>query len=128
MESIEKEYVKYVHVFPFMSPKQLKEFYKKMDLLILPSHFDVSPTVVMEGLLQGKGTLISPNVGWVSVYNNYGSRKWITGFNHQKIVIKKIKKLLREAPPEKLIEYIKKQHEPLGIFRKYLDLFSSLIE
>src|SRR3989338_71757 len=58
-------YRELIDILPHMKREALREFYGSVDMMILPSHFDVSPTVVMEAVSVGIPTLISPNVGWV---------------------------------------------------------------
>lgn len=124
---IVEEYPKFVTVMPPMSPAELKKFYKDMDLMLLPSVFDVSPSVVMEALLQNRATLISATVGWVDAYRETGSANLIIDFKNPKKVTERIKTLIGKPPRRALISRIMAQHKPEVVFRRYLALAQSLI-
>lgn len=72
-----KEYMKFVKILNPMSPEKLREFYDSQDIIIIPSRFDVSPTVLMEAISCGKPVIISSNVGWVSDYKKFNLDKLI---------------------------------------------------
>ncbi|OGN03117.1 MAG: hypothetical protein A2655_00730 [Candidatus Yanofskybacteria bacterium RIFCSPHIGHO2_01_FULL_43_42] len=124
-------YRELIDILPHMKREALREFYGSVDMMILPSHFDVSPTVVMEAVSVGIPTLISPNVGWVSEYMECGMGDWIVPFDNPGNVIRRIRELfLRTAWPEasQFAEHIKKRHEPFTVFSYYLDLFEQIIK
>lgn len=126
-QRFKKEYQKRVTVIPPMSRDALAAFYARMDLLILPSCFDVSPTVVMEAAGAGKPTLISPTVGWIDEYKKSGLQKWIVDFNNPTDVIKRIKQLLKQPSIRRLQNSIRELHDPRIVFNTYLHLFTDLL-
>lgn len=126
-KDIVEEYPKFIHVLPPMSPRELKAFYKEMDFMLLPSVFDVSPSVVMEAVLQNRATLISPTVGWVDAYRETGNADLIIDFKNPKKVIERMKKLIGKPPRRALIRRITTQHKPEVVFHRYLKLAQSLI-
>lgn len=75
------EYQKHVSIVKPMSPDELKTFYKNQDIILIPSRFDVSPTVLMEALLLGKPVIISSSVGWVSDFHRFNLNKLIINPN-----------------------------------------------
>lgn len=103
------------------------KFFRSMDIAILPSLFDVSPTVVLEAASQGVGTIISPSVGWVNHYRKTGNSAWVGDFSKPKAIIKKIEKLAGTSLSTKLINLFEKEHDPEKIFKQYINLFKSLI-
>lgn len=105
----------------------LPAFYRQMDLMLLPSHFDVCPTVVLEAAAENLGTLISPNVGWVDCYKKNNAADWIIDFSNPRAVIKRIKRILNKPFPEKLIKTMTREHNPEKIFPTYLKLFEKII-
>lgn len=114
---------RWVKIRPPMKLEKLRVFYNEMDLMILPSRFDVSPTVVIEALLQNKMTLISPNVGWVSLYEKLGLGKWIIDFKDSKKVIKRIEEISDSSVSGKLIKHIREKHQPKFVFDSYEKIF-----
>ncbi|HCR52632.1 TPA: hypothetical protein DIV48_03265 [Candidatus Kaiserbacteria bacterium] len=114
-----------IEIVPPMSHTALMDFYQSVDVIILPSHFDVSPTVVMEAASLGVPTLISPNVGWVSEYEHCGMEEWIADFSRPHDVVRRLEKhFIRTEWPEtkRFAEYIKKCHDPAIVYRSYLTL------
>lgn len=98
-----------------------------MDLMILPSHFDVSPHVVPEALFNGVPTLISPNVGWVSDYQRTGAKNWIIDFGNPEKVVKRILELKNKLIPEKLIKTLMQNSNPEYSLKKFLNVFKKII-
>lgn len=111
-----------------MNPDQLRRFYAKMDILILPSRFDVSPTVVLEALLQKKWTIISPQVGWVDLYRKFGQSQFVDNFKNTSKLVAKIKNLSHLKVPAILYNKLKNDHNPKTVYKKYLRLLASLIK
>lgn len=125
--AFKRSYRKYINIIPPMPNEELVSFYKDADIVILPSLFDVSPTVVMEAAIAGKGTAISPCVGWVSEYKSTGLDHWIVDFKKTEQAITQIKRLLNSRTPTQFKKMIETLHEPKRIFRSYLTLFKSVI-
>ncbi|MFA5185458.1 MAG: glycosyltransferase family 4 protein [Patescibacteria group bacterium] len=115
-----------IEVVSPMPTSDLMDFYDSVDLLILPSHFDVSPTVVMEAALQRKATLISPNVGWISEYAACGQKEWIIDFTDAKRVVQRLRRLMKKPFPSRFRSIILNKHEPKKVFSAYLHLFKSV--
>jgi glycosyltransferase involved in cell wall biosynthesis len=127
LKYLRSRFVKAVSVIPSMLPKELKKFYQSMDLMILPSRFDVSPTVVMEAALQNRGTIISPNVGFTDEYKKMGMQNWIYDFGDAKKSVAYIDDMLKESLPSKFIEHIAKYHKSDRILKQYVSLLRSVI-
>ncbi len=119
-------YRELVHIHEPMSTAKILAFFKRMDLAILPSYFDVSPTVVLEAASQGVGTIISPTVGWVNHYKTTNNSEWIDTFTNPKLLIKKILRLSGKSLTPKLIREFKRNHNPETVFKQYIKLFKSL--
>lgn len=118
-----------IHVVPPMDHGALVDFYRAADVIILPSRFDVSPTVVMEAISAGVPTLISPNVGWVSEYARSGMEEWVADFSRPHEIIRRLAgHFARETWPEaaQFAGYVEKCHSPKDIYRSYLALFKQI--
>lgn len=120
-------YRKTVDIVPPMPSAELLGFYRSVDLLVLPSHFDVSPTVVMEAALQGKTTVISPNVGWVSEYRANGLRGAVVDFSDEAEAVDRMQALLKKSPSVRFRRMVRVAHAPARVFATYLRLFRSVI-
>ena len=102
-----------------------------MDILLLPSHFDVSPHVVMEAALEGVGTIISSNVGWGDEYRACGMGKWIVDFSSAQKTSAKIEKILTNKKSYSddvgtLKKYLVQTHNPNTVFKQYETLFTNI--
>lgn len=129
--TFKKDYQKFVTVSPSKSPGALRKFYKDMDILLLPSHFDVSPHVVMEAALEGVGTIISSNVGWGDEYRACGMGKWIVDFSSAQKTSAKIEKILTNKKSYSddvgtLKKYLVQTHNPNTVFKQYETLFTNI--
>ncbi len=118
-------YRRALEVIPPMNQEALLSFYRSVDLLILPSHFDVSPTVVMEAALLGKRTLIAPGVGWNAEYRANGLGDWITEMTDPARVVRKVSKLLHAPASERFQHMIRTDHAPNKVFAAYLRAFTN---
>lgn len=118
-----QDYKKFINVEPLKNRKEMSVFYRKMDLIIVPSNFDVSPHVVLESIFNGTPALISPNVGWVADYRSAGAKDWIVGFENPAKVVARIKKISNRQMPHKLIKNIRKETEPKRCLNKYVRIF-----
>lgn len=127
-KDIEKEYAQYIHILPPMIPSELKKFYQNMNILILPSNFDVSPTVVMEAIMQKRMTLISSMVGLIDTYKENDASDFVVDFSNTNNVINAIQKHGYTEPPKKLFDYIKKHYQGKYVYNKYVELAKSLIK
>src|SRR5690606_22698206 len=67
-----KRYRSHVTLVNPMHPQDLLTWYRGIDILIVPSRFDVSPTVVLEAISLGKPVIISDRVGWGDVFRKHG--------------------------------------------------------
>lgn len=122
-------YREFVEVVAPMNRDSLGEFFRASDALILPSHFDVSPTVVMEAIASGVPTLISPNVGWVSEYEECGMHSWIGDFSRPDTIVNQLQSSFARSEwleTSRFADYVKKWHNPSMVFSAYLALFAKL--
>lgn len=126
--NIHEEYPEFITVYPHMDPEELREFYRSLDIVVVPSHFETFCGVVMEAMLQGKPVLISPGVGWVDAFEEYGLEHWITLFENPARVLEKIKQVVHEAPPQRLIDDVLRDNSPDAVFSLYEKLFSEVVE
>ncbi|MBU2036882.1 glycosyltransferase [Patescibacteria group bacterium] len=125
-QEFKENYKRYIRVEEPKNRQELNKFYKKMDLMILPSHFDVSPHVVPEALFNGTPTLISPNVGWVSDYQRTGAKNWIIDFGNPEKVVERVLELKNTPLPEKLLKILKNNSDPEYSLKKFLNVFKKV--
>lgn len=121
-KKFKEEYRKHIEVISPMLSKKLNMFYKKMDLMVLPSHFDVSPYVVVEAAAMGTPTAISKNVGYINTFKENKANHFIITYNTPK-TLKAIKNIIGKSYPEKLMVAFKKNHLPKNVFSAYERIF-----
>jgi len=118
------DYRRTITLVPPMEQAALVDFYRSVDLCILPSHFDVSPTVVMEAALLGRPTLISAGVGWNTEYKKSGLGRWIVDFSDPAKVVRTIQARLKERPSPRFRKLLRATHAPNKVFAAYLRAFA----
>ena len=119
-------YRRFITVHPPMERAALKRFYESMDLMLLPSHFDVSPTVVLEAALAGVPTLITPEVGWADTYRHHKLGAYIMDFSDPKKVVHRIQILQRQRTTPAFRRFLLQNHAPERTFAAYVRLFRSV--
>lgn len=123
-----REYVKYVEVTPSADREGILRFCRSMDILYLPSLFDVSPTVVLEAVASGTPVAISPTVGYVHDYHEYGAKEWIIDSSNANQTVKKLRLLKGKNMPKQFQEHIIATHDHRRVFGRYLELFKEKIQ
>lgn len=121
-----KKFSTNIEIIQNLKPKQLQKFYKKMDILLLPSRFDVSPTVVAEAAMQHKGTVISESVGWVNEYKKFGMGDWILDFSDKGGTLQIIGDLAARSLPENFVNYIRKYHSAEQVMPEIFKVLKSV--
>ncbi len=124
---MEKEYERYVHVIGPQGRAKISEFCSAVDVLFLPSLFDVSPTVVLESIATDTPIVISPNVGYVSDFTSNGGSEWVMDTARAKNITESLIRLADKRMPTELIEKLIEKHDHQKVFGAYLAVFRSLI-
>ena len=101
--------------FDLMSQKKLGKYLSEIKLVIIPSLFDLSPSILSEAVLNGCNVLCSKNIGWHDyindncvVLNYHNNDEWINKIKlllDQNIENKKFLKLILNSK-EKILETI----------------------
>ncbi len=121
-----EEYEKYVSVVAPLDRSGIADFCRSMDLMVQPSLFDVSPTVVLESMALNTPIIISPTVGYVDDFMTHGAQEWIIAWDDMASVIKRIKKLKSKPMPPALRSHLLNAHDQKRVFSSYLRVFSEL--
>lgn len=124
-----KQYAQSVNIVAPMNQAELNNFYKKMNIVLLPSNFDVSPTVVAESFLNGVPVIISDKVGWVSEYekcnlSNHVIKTNSSGGKIYDTILNTLQNREKNKKSyEKFVDYLQKRHNPETVFNEYFKLF-----
>ena len=105
---------------------ELVHWYDSLDAVVVPSHFETGPFIVMEAAARGVPTAISPHVGWVSEYKRRGMGEWILNFDRPYAAARRLHKLLKAGQTNsttKFAKWIEIGHSPETVYQSYLRLF-----
>ncbi|GEM_PF-3141114 len=125
LASEEDAFRRAVSVVDPLSQAELAGFYRSCDLMLLPSRFDVSPTVVMEAALQGRGTVIAPTTGWIDAYERLGMEDWVMRERTPEGLAAAVRRCLGRPVHAPFAEEIKERHSPGRVFDAWASLISS---
>lgn len=123
-----KQYSEVVNVVPPLDRSGICQFCNAVDILILPSIFDVSPTVVLEAFSTNTPIIISPNIGFAHEFKAHGGQDWVVDFSDKTNAVQRIKNLVGRKMPSALIKSIKKNHQSEKVFEQYIEVFKSVAE
>ena len=124
-----QRYIKKIDIVTPMSHEKIISFYKKMDVTILPSHFETFGGVVIESLLAGTPAIISEHVGLVSLYEKFGLQDHIIRTNISgKGLVETIDNIISnpdnyEKKYSRLRKYIRNNFNTEAVLSKYFKLF-----
>lgn len=114
-----------VQILELLPQEALPSFYRSCDLMMLPSRFDVSPTVVMEAALQGRGTVISDHVGWVEAYERLDMEDWIVRDPTPKCLEAAVRRCMGMPVPPRFRDEIIERHHPDRVFDAWASILTS---
>lgn len=125
-KEFKERYKEIIEVLPNMNREEIQKFFQSCDMVILPSVFDVSPTVVMEAIACGVPTLISPGVGWVSEYKKSGMDSWIVDFSDGDSVIHRMQEIFARTQWSEVsvfAQLVREFHDSRRVFEQYISVF-----
>jgi len=129
-----QRYMKHIDIIEPMSPEELVSFYKRMDITILPSHFETFGGVVIESWLTGTPAIISERVGLVSLYRKFGLDDHVvkTSISGKKMV-ETIDNILSNKDKykeiyEQLIKHIQENFNTEAVLSRYLETFKRYLD
>lgn len=121
-----EEYQKYVNVIAPVDRVGISNFCHSMDMLFLPSLFDVSPTVVLEAIASDTPILISSTIGYYHDFLDNNSSDWVMDTKDTKHTLDKILKLVGKKMPDALKKEIISKHDYRKVFSAYLEIFEKV--
>jgi glycosyltransferase involved in cell wall biosynthesis len=116
-----KELSKIIKIHPSVENKKLAGFYKKMGVVISPSHFETYGNVSKEALASGVPAIVNSNMGVAETYKKLGLGKWVISFGSVKRVYKKIENVIGSGVERNVRRKIRKDYSPCKIFNKIVD-------
>ncbi|MDP3985684.1 MAG: glycosyltransferase family 4 protein [bacterium] len=116
-----------IRITEHIPPAKLLNFYRRMDAIVVPSHYETFCGVAMEALLQQIPTLVSPGVGMSDALRTCGLERWIISFNSAPAVVKHLQKAFSDAVPKSTREFLLRENASKKIFKQYENIFQTLV-
>jgi glycosyltransferase involved in cell wall biosynthesis len=123
-----KEYIKLSKLVKFHKPrsnKKLALFYRKMGVVISPSHFETYGNVAKEALASGTPAMVNANMGVSEAFNNLGLSDWVIDFNSVKSVYNKIDGVIGKTVHKDIKDEMKNLYMPCTIFNQMISILSN---
>ncbi|MBP7770398.1 MAG: glycosyltransferase family 4 protein [Candidatus Pacebacteria bacterium] len=118
-----RAYTDTVDVIEPLDREGISDFCRSVDLLVMPSLFDVSPTVVLEAMALDTPIAVSPTVGFAPVFAAHGARSWVINPSDADKAVGRISRILGKKIPPALREKIISMHDHARVFDTYLQIF-----
>ena len=122
-------YAKLKKDIKFVAPmlnKELARFYRMMDVVICPSHFETYGNIAMEAVACGTPALISPNMGVAEQFRRFGLESFIVGFENTSNVFDKIETAAERRVGRESRAELKRNLGSDVIFKQLLGLLGEL--
>lgn len=112
-----------------MSQSELREFYRTVDLLVVPSHFETFCNVAAEALVHGSSVLVSENVGFAEVLHRTGlGRMVIKSFDDPALVAATVKKLAKTTLTKKERDAVARIVSPRIVHEKIINVIEKVLK
>lgn len=111
-----------------MSQEDLFIFYRSVDLLVVPSHFETFCNVAAEALVSGTSVLVSKNVGFSEILIKCGLKRMVIGsFDDPKKVAEAVKKIAQIKLTKKEIKKVVSLLNPHNIHQNIIDVLHGAV-
>ena len=111
-----------------MSQEQLGAFYRSIDLLIVPSHFETFCNVAAEAVVHGTSVLVSEAVGFAEVLRKAGlERMVIPSFDDPEAVAAAVKKIAKTKLSKDEREAVIKLLDPQEVHQRILTVLGGVL-
>jgi Glycosyltransferase len=109
-----------------MLNKELARFYRMMDVIICPSHFETYGNIALEAAACGTPALISPNMGVAEQFRRFGMESNIISFKNTNNVFNKIKNAAEHRVGRELRAELRNNLGSDIIFKELISVFRGL--
>ena len=109
---VKKFYKRDIKIKSEMSKEELSEFYRSINVLVTPSHFETFGIVPLETIATGTPAIINKTAGVKEVFYKLGLGEFVADFNNVEDVARKIECIKREKIiiTEDIREKVKKDY------------------
>ena len=110
------------------SNKNLVNFYKRMGVVISPSHFETYGNVPKESIASGTPAIVNCKMGVAETFKKLGIGRWIIDFGSEEKACKKIISVIGQKVDKAVRSKIKKLYSPAKIFNQMIGILRSVEE
>lgn len=111
-----------------MSQDELREFYRSIDLLVVPSHFETFCNVAAEALVNGAPVIVSKNVGFAEVLKKVGlHRMVIDSFDDPELVADAMQRIAKSRLSRKERDAVAALLDPQEVHQAIVDVLSGVL-
>jgi glycosyltransferase involved in cell wall biosynthesis len=111
-----------------MSQEDLRSFYRSIDLLVVPSHFETFCNVASEALLNGASVLVSENVGFAEILRKAGlGRMVIKSFDNPAEVAKAVKRISKKKLTKQERDRVAALVDPQVVHEEIIEVLSNVL-
>jgi hypothetical protein len=107
--------------------KNLASFYRKMDVIISPSHFETYGNVAKESVASGTPAIVNPNMGVAETFQSLGLNNWVIDFNSVKLVYQKIEDTMGEFVKKDIRDKMRELYVPPKIFDEMISILTNAV-
>lgn len=112
-----------------MSQKELRTFYRSIDLLVVPSHFETFSNVAAEALIYGASVLVSKNTGIAEFLKKTGlGFMVIDSFENFNKSIQAVKQLSKTNVTQKQRNVLAKMLHPQRVHKDIVNVLNKVLE
>ena len=112
-----------------MNQDDLRVFYRSIDLLIVPSHFETFCNVAAEALVNGASVFVSKNVGFAEVLQKTGLKRMvIDSFDNPEVVAEAIQKIAKQRLTQKERNAVVALIDPQEVHQDILTVLSEVLK
>ncbi len=118
-----KKYKELSKIVKFHDPKSNKglvSFYKKMGVIISPSHFETYGNVAKESIASGTPAIVGKNMGVAETFEKLGLQDWVIDFQSVEKVYRKIEEVIDKEVHSNIIKKLEEKYLPEKIFNQMM--------
>ncbi|MGH7239471.1 MAG: glycosyltransferase family 4 protein, partial [Candidatus Saccharimonadales bacterium] len=119
LKKTDKRYQKLARLMTFHTArdsKRMAHFYRRMDVMISPSHFETYGNVSKEAVAAGTPALVNPNMGISETFKKLGLSRWVAPFHSVESVYQKIERTIGQPVEQSVQEEMRLRYCPEKIF------------
>jgi len=104
---------------PPVDNAQLPSFYRRLGVLIMPSHFETYGNVAQEALAMNTPVLVSENSWFADTLRELELDRWVMDFSSPAAILERIEEIIATGVPHAAWEQLRERYSDTPIFNAY---------